>query len=101
MIGKLPPIACVLFLTLSPGCGDDVSPTGDALNGAAAGGGATPGGAQDIAAARELVANGIVPNREAFTVEGMFSEHDFPLPQGDCSSELCLQGAMGWRRGSG
>ena len=103
MTGKLPPLACalILILTLSSGCGDDPGPTGDSGLAAAGGTGATPGGAQDIAAARELVRNGIIPNKEAFTVEGMFSEHDFPLPAADCASELCLQGAMGWRRGSG
>ncbi len=66
--------------------------------GPAAGGGgsgATPGGVQDMAFARELIKNGRVPPPEAFTVEGMFSEHDLPLEGEDCARVLCLRGALG------
>lgn len=57
--------------------------------------GATPGGAQDMRFARELVAQGQVPPPEAFFVEGMFSEHDLPLEGGECLSRLCLNAVMG------
>ena len=58
-------------------------------------GGATPGGVQDIGTARELIANGVVPLPEAFTVEGMFSEYDLPLEGDACELLLCLRGALG------
>lgn len=57
--------------------------------------GATPGGVQDMGFARELVEEGQVPPPEAFNVEGMFSEHDLPLEGTQCSTTLCLRGAMG------
>ncbi len=57
--------------------------------------GATQGGVQDMGLARELVANGRVPPPEAFTVEGMFSEHDLPLSGPACERLLCLRAAMG------
>ena len=41
--------------------------------------GATQGGVQDMGQARELIQNGQIPPPAAFTVEGMFSEHDLPL----------------------
>ena len=41
--------------------------------------GATPGGAQDIALAREKIARGQVPEPEDFVAEGLYSEHDLPL----------------------
>lgn len=59
-------------------------------SGAAPGGGATPGGVQDLNAARGLVEQGMVPNPEAFLVEGMLSEHDFPLDGPPCAQVLCL-----------
>jgi Ca-activated chloride channel family protein len=57
--------------------------------------GATQGGVQDMSFARELIENGQVPPAEAFTVEGMFSEHDLPLTGEPCSTLLCLRGATG------
>ena len=57
--------------------------------------GATPGGVQDMGLARELVKNGTVPPKEAFTVEGMFSEYDLPLEGKACEELLCLRGALG------
>ncbi|MDQ3031206.1 MAG: VWA domain-containing protein [Myxococcota bacterium] len=64
---------------------------GDA--GFAGGFGATPGGAQDMGLARELIAEGVVPPAEAFVVEGMFSEHDLPITGGACERTLCVDGA--------
>ncbi len=57
--------------------------------------GATPGGVQDMGLARELVKNGTVPPKEAFTIEGMFSEYDLPLEGDPCEELLCLRGALG------
>lgn len=52
--------------------------------------GVTPGGSQDNAYAREIVENGGIPRREHFTAEGIFSEHDLPLPgDGTCAEILC------------
>ncbi len=49
--------------------------------------GATQGGVQDMQLARELIASGMVPPPEAFTVEGMFSEHVLPLAGGELEQE--------------
>ncbi len=61
----------------------------------APGAGATAGGVQDMNLARDLVAEGRVPPPEAFSVEGMFSEHDLPLDGPACSDPLCLRAALG------
>jgi Ca-activated chloride channel homolog len=58
--------------------------------------GATQGGVQDMGLARELVKNNKVPPKEAFLVEGMFSEHDLPLTGTACPRVLCLRGGLGW-----
>lgn len=56
--------------------------------------GATPGGAQDIAFARDRILAGEVPHPDTFTPEGLFSRHDLPLPAGaPCDQTLCLTGA--------
>ncbi|MCB9748726.1 MAG: VWA domain-containing protein [Myxococcales bacterium] len=58
--------------------------------------GATPGGAQDIGYARDRIKDGEVPHPNAFTPEGLFSEHDLPLGPGahaqKCQQTLCVGG---------
>jgi Ca-activated chloride channel homolog len=53
--------------------------------------GVSVGGAQDIGYARKLIASGRVPSPEAFAAEGLFSEHDFALPEGECGQTFCLR----------
>ncbi|HVJ19790.1 MAG TPA: VWA domain-containing protein, partial [Polyangiaceae bacterium] len=56
--------------------------------------GATPGGAQDIDYARDRIKAGEVPHSDTFTPEGLFSQHDLPLPgQRPCQQVLCLTAA--------
>ncbi len=56
--------------------------------------GATPGGAQDIAYARDRIAAGEVPHPNTFTPEGLFSEHDLPLDTGKaCKQVICVTAA--------
>lgn len=56
--------------------------------------GATPGGAQDIDYARDRIRAGEVPHANTFTPEGLFSQHDLPLPaQRPCRQILCLTAA--------
>ncbi len=62
--------------------------------------GATAGGVQDMGLARELIANGQVPPPEAFSVEGMFSEHDLPVSGPVCDRRLCLRAATGITAGA-
>ncbi len=55
--------------------------------------GATPGGAQDIDWFRDRVRDGEVPHPNTFTPEGLFSEHDLPLPRNrKCKQMLCVTG---------
>ena len=55
--------------------------------------GATPGGAQDIQFLRDRVAAGEIPHPNVFTPEGLFSEHDLPVPSTDkCQKLLCIAG---------
>lgn len=55
--------------------------------------GVTPGGAQDINYFRSLFEAGEMPPADAFTAEGLFSEHDLPLPGADlCEEVLCIGG---------
>jgi Ca-activated chloride channel family protein len=55
--------------------------------------GTTQGGAQDINHARELIAAGYIPPADAFTAEGLFSEHDLPLSGEECGELLCPRAA--------
>jgi Ca-activated chloride channel family protein len=58
-------------------------------------GGVTPGGAQDIALARELIEGGAVPAASQFTAEGLFSQHDFDAPvTTPCAELLCPRGSV-------
>lgn len=54
---------------------------------------ATVGGAQDIRYFRDRAENGELPLPEVFTPEGLFSEHDLPLPASDCDRLLCVDTA--------
>lgn len=57
---------------------------------------ATVGGAQDIRYFRDQVAAGQVPHPATFTPEGLFSEHDLPIPDeggAACRQLLCPVGA--------
>jgi Ca-activated chloride channel family protein len=54
--------------------------------------GATPGGAQDIGWFRDQVQGGAVPHPNTITPEGLFSEHDLPLPAKACRELLCVTG---------
>ncbi|MCB9677455.1 MAG: VWA domain-containing protein [Alphaproteobacteria bacterium] len=60
--------------------------------------GATPGGAQDIGYFRDRAKHGEIPLPEVITPEGLFSEHDLPLPDGDCDRLLCTVTAAGEAR---
>ncbi len=93
-------LSIVLALTAC----DDVSSGMDSAGGAGPGGGAapgggdlgaTPGGAQDIGLARQLIAQGHVPQADAFLVEGLLSEHDLPVEGAPCESLLCVRPAVG------
>ncbi len=55
--------------------------------------GATPGGSQDEALAKEKIARGQVPLPEDVTVEGVLASHDLPLDAPVCESPLCVNSA--------
>ena len=90
-----------IFMFILAGCDGTFSPDGANVGPNAAyspgtgGFGATQGGVQDMGLVRELVANGKVPPAEAFTVEGMFSEHDLPLAGEAGADILNLRGGIG------
>lgn len=77
-------------------------PWGDGLetadfDGAGSGGslGATPGGAQDIGYLRTVVDEGHVPFPFHLAVEGLYSEHDLPLAEGEpCDQLLCVRAGI-------
>ena len=86
-------VPLVLACFILTGCSDTFSPDGEA--GYSAGDGATAGGVQDMQFVHELIADGRVPPPEAFTVEGMFSEHDLALTGTQSNQILNLRGATG------
>lgn len=96
-------VAFAALVGCDGGMGGDFEP-GEAPGGGAPGGGAapgggdlgaTPGGAQDIGIARQLIAEGRVPRADAFLVEGLLSEHDLPVAGAPCDSLLCVRPAVG------
>lgn len=77
-------LAATMGLALS--CGASLSSGG--FGGEA---GATPGGGQDLALAREKVAQGQVPSVEDLPYEGLYSEHDLPIDGARCEDVLCVR----------
>ncbi|MEE2835755.1 MAG: VWA domain-containing protein [Myxococcota bacterium] len=75
---------CVMGLAAACGSSD----LGMASVAAEADLGATPGGQQDIGAARQMLNRGSLPSREMLTYAGIFSEHDL----GFANPEPCLSG---------
>ncbi|MEW5854268.1 MAG: VWA domain-containing protein [Myxococcota bacterium] len=65
------------------------------MEGLGGGAGATAGGAQDIALARQVIESGGIPTADQYTVEGLYAEHDMPLPAPACSRTLCINGRGG------
>jgi len=84
-----------LSLLLAAGCHTGMNDVG--AGGSPGGGGdlgATPGGAQDIGYARELIEMGQVPPADVISVEGLLSEHDLPTLGPPCDSLLCSRPAL-------
>lgn len=79
----------VWVLLLLSACGMSASLSGGG------GAGATPGGVQDLKLAREKVAAGQVPNVADLAYEGLFSEHDLPVPGPACAEALCVNVGVG------
>lgn len=98
-------LAAILALGLAlavSACGDAIGdgyelgpPGGGGPGGGGGGGGVTPGGAQDIGYARDIIANGGVPQATDIPVEGLLSEHDLPTTGAPCEDLLCIRPALG------
>ncbi len=56
--------------------------------------GVSAGGSEDITYARAMIEDGLIPNEEMFTSEGLMSEHDLPVDGEDCADVLCPRGAV-------
>jgi Ca-activated chloride channel family protein len=58
--------------------------------------GVTSGGQQDIAAARQVINGGDIPDPDWITVEGFLSEHSIPVPVPDNAGELYVTAQTSW-----
>jgi Ca-activated chloride channel family protein len=56
----------------------------------------TAGGAQDIGYARQLIESGSIPAANAFTPEGLLSEHDLPVDGPACDRAFCPRMSTGY-----
>lgn len=61
-----------------------------------AGGGVNVGGQEDIAAARQAIADGEVPDPVSITPEGFLSEHSIPLTSPPADGLLFTEAAVAW-----
>lgn len=59
-------------------------------------GGVTTGGQQDIAAARQAIEQGDVPDPDAISVEGLLSEHSIPLTVDDDGRSVYVAATTAW-----
>ena len=76
----------VMTLVMLSACGGMSSPDVGSMSAGELG--ATPGGAQDIGAARQMLAQGMLPSSDMLTYQGIFSEHDLAFT----NPEPCLEG---------
>lgn len=76
-------------LVIWGGCGPFAAPNGDFI-------GATPGGTQDMAFARQVIEDGGVPSPESVTVEGLLSEHSIPIEPPPDAGLLYATAAAAW-----
>lgn len=60
--------------------------------------GVTGGGAQDIASARQVIAEGRIPDPDAITVEGFLSEHSIEVDEPPSAGLLYTTGTGAWNR---
>jgi len=65
---------------------------------AAAPPGVTPGGQQDIAAARAVIEDGGIPDPDSITVEGFLSEHTIPVEVPDDAGLLYMTASAAFNR---
>ncbi len=72
------------------GCAPAVGTGGDLA-------GVGPGGAQDVALARNDIARGVVPNPDSLTVAGFLREHDIPLATPSGAPEIFASLSGAWR----
>lgn len=87
-----PALAAIVLAGLPVGCGTAPGPIDPGNVGV------TPGGEQDVAAARADLAAGYVPDPNSITVEGFLSEHDIPLVPPEGAPEIYAAHALSWRR---
>ncbi|MFP5503538.1 MAG: vWA domain-containing protein, partial [Candidatus Sericytochromatia bacterium] len=81
----------------APGAGRPGLQPGGAVGGRLASDavGVNAGGAQDIAFARQAIANGHVPSPDTFQVQGLYAEHDLPVGEAPAGKTLHLAFGVG------
>jgi len=90
ILGSFLRLTTVVAFIFPHGCGPIVFAPGDL--------GVSPGGQEDIADARSIIANGGIPDPDIITVEGFLSEHSIPIEKPASAGRIFARASTAWNK---